>query len=191
MDELLPDELLPDELLPDELLPDELSSGPGEGVLDESLDESEEAPELELLEESSPVPGGGTLDASFDESLLASSELVLSELVPVLLSLDDVSLLSEPEGLDEVSSVSGVELEPVDDVLELVVPVLELLDEAFVLEPSDEASVLEPSDEGSTVISLLFPFSEEPLSAGSEAEALVSTSEPDAVPLLSPIVKAM
>ncbi len=171
----------------DELLSDELSPAPGGGTLDASFEESEEAPELELLEESSPVPGGGTLDASFDESLLASSELVLSELEPVLLSLDEVpldevSLLSEPEGLDEVSSVSGVELEPVDDVLELVVP---------VLEPSDEASVLEPSDEGSTVISLLFPFSEELLSAGSEAETLVSTSEPEGVLLLSSVVKAM
>lgn len=177
----------------DELLSDELPPAPGGGTLDASFDESEEAPELELLEESSPIPGGGTLDAS---SELVLSELVLSELEPVLLSLDEVpldevSLLSEPEGLDEVSSVSGVELEPVDDVLELVVPVLEPSDEAFVLEPSDEASVLEPSDEGSTVISLLFPFSEELLSAGSEAETLVSTSEPEGVLLLSSVVKAM
>ena len=164
------------------------------------LEESDEEPEEELLEESEELSleeselasEEESDELSPDDSLLVSPELVLSELVlselePVLLSLDEVPLdevllLSEPEGLDEVSSVSGVELEPADDVLELVVP---------VLEPSDEASVLEPSDEGSTVISLLFPFSEEPSSAGSEAEVLVSTSEPEAVLLLSPTVKAM
>lgn len=164
------------------------------------LEESDEEPEEELLEESeglsleeSELASEEESDElSPDDSLLVSPELVLSELAlselePVLLSLDEVPLdvvllLSEPEGLDEVSSVSGVELEPVEDALELVVPVLELSDEALVLEPSDEAS---------TVISLLFSFSEELLSAGSEAEVLVSTSEPEAVLLLSPTVKAM
>ena len=164
------------------------------------LEESDEEPEEELLEESEELSleeselasEEESDELSPDDSLLVSPELVLSELAlselePALLSLDEVPLdvvllLSEPEGLDEVSSVSGVELEPVEDALELVVPVLEL---------SDEALVLEPSDEGSTVISLLFPFSEELLSAGSEAEVLVSTSEPEAVLLLSPTVKAM
>ena len=159
------------------------------------LEESDEEPEEELLEESEELSleeselasEEESDELSPDDSLLVSPELALSELEPALLSLDEVPLdvvllLSEPEGLDEVSSVSGVELEPVEDALELVVPVLEL---------SDEALVLEPSDEGSTVISLLFPFSEELLSAGSEAEVLVSTSEPEAVLLLSPTVKAM
>ncbi len=179
--ELEPDELLLDESV-DELLDESLEDSE-ELSLDESLEESLEDSELESVDESDEESLDESELDSDDEPVLELSELELSELElfePELFDEVEPVLLEEPplppegvlssselEGLDEVSPVSGVELSSGVETLELVLPVLEL---------SDEPSAL--SLEGWL------------LSAGCEADTLVSTSEPVPLSLLS-IVNAM